>query len=114
MCPTCKGRKTINDPKYLGKMMGYIDRDGNRCPQIECISCGGVGHVLQDGNHYVRDNDAVNARDAAQIGKEQVPSYREKKEPTLAELEQQLRDALKEEDYDRCAKLRDEIARRRR
>ena len=103
----------MNDPKYLGKMMGYCDRDGNRCPQIECISCGGVGHVLQDGMHYVRDNAAVNARDAQRKEREQVPSYREKKEPTLAELEQQLRDALDAEDYVRCAKLRDDIARKK-
>ena len=42
LCPTCRGKGTINDPKATGPIM-YCDKDGNACPQVICQTCGGGG-----------------------------------------------------------------------
>lgn len=105
-CPKCRGKKTMNDPKYIGMMLGYCDRDGNSCPQVTCITCGGAGHVLDKSSPYIIDEEAV--KKAREI-KPEMP--RLPFEPTIAELEAELQQAIAAQDYERCAKLRDKLAR---
>lgn len=107
-CPKCHGKKTMNDPQYIGKMMAYCDRDGNRCPQVTCITCGGAGHVLDRSSPYVLDEEAIKEVPKKEPEIPTLPS-----EPTIEELEAQLREALAAQNYERCARLRDEIARRK-
>ena len=47
LCPTCHGKGTIDDPKCYGKVMCYLDEDGNAFPQVPCQTCGGSGWVEQ-------------------------------------------------------------------
>ena len=52
LCPTCHGKRTINDPT-LHEPMAYLDKDGNSWPQVPCQTCGGSGWV--DKQHLVRE-----------------------------------------------------------
>lgn len=53
ICPTCKGKGTINSRKYIGKAIGFCDLEGNTCPQEKCQSCAGAGWV-EDGSSVRR------------------------------------------------------------
>jgi DnaJ-class molecular chaperone len=46
ICPTCKGKGTVNNPKLRGKPMSYCDKNGNSFPQVDCRTCNGEGWVL--------------------------------------------------------------------
>ncbi len=124
-CPTCRGKKTMNDPKYSGQVMFYSGINGERCPQVDCITCGGVGHVLDNSAPFSVDEDAKNSltEDPKSIGiKNLLEHFRnfvdnglQRKPapvPSLDELHQQLKAALAAEDYEKAAIVRDEIKRR--
>jgi|GEM_PF-4355461 len=46
LCPTCHGKGTIPDPQYIGVVMGYVGRNGERFPHINCRTCAGQGWVI--------------------------------------------------------------------
>lgn len=110
-CPKCHGRKTVDDPSYAGKIIFYSGPNGEQCPQVTCITCKGVGHVLDDSSPYRVDEKAL--RKISSIPRKirkfiGIP----KKEPTLEDLQADLAMAVKNQDYERAAILRDEIIQR--
>ena len=110
-CPKCHGKKTMNDPQYIGKFVGYYDQQGNRVPQVACITCNGVGHVINRKSPYTVDDES--SKKAIEIDRRK----RRKSLPTLEEmttddLRTVLQHALAEENYERCAAIRDELKRR--
>lgn len=44
LCPTCCGKGSIDDPK-APPVLCYCGPNGERCPQVLCMSCGGSGWV---------------------------------------------------------------------
>jgi len=34
LCPTCRGKGSIPDPKYIGVPMFYCGPNGERCPTL--------------------------------------------------------------------------------
>lgn len=52
ICPTCRGKRTIDDPTVTGAIM-YCDQQGNRVPQVTCQSCAGSGWC-EDGSGVKR------------------------------------------------------------
>ena len=110
-CPKCHGKKTMNDPQYIGKFVGYYDQQGNRVPQVACITCNVVGHVINRKSPYTVDDESI--KKAIEIDRRK----RRKSLPTLEEmttddLRTVLQHALAEENYERCAAIRDELKRR--
>ncbi len=110
-CPNCHGKKTMNDPSYAGKIIFYSGPNGEQCPQVTCVTCKGVGHVLDESSPYKVDEKAL--KKSASIPQKirkliGIP----KKEPTLEELQADLATAVKNQDFERAAKLRYEIIRR--
>ena len=53
LCPTCGGRKTINDPTIMGSM-SYSGPNGENWPQVPCQTCGGSGWVYDDVDHNTK------------------------------------------------------------
>lgn len=47
LCPTCGGKGTINDPKAPA-VLCYCGPNGETCPQVTCMSCGGIGWVTNN------------------------------------------------------------------
>ena len=45
LCPTCRGKGSIDDPKITGPI-SYSGPNGETCPQVSCRSCGGSGWVV--------------------------------------------------------------------
>ena len=114
-CPACHGKKTMNDPSCIGKFVGYCDLHGNRIPQVTCITCEGVGHVIKRETPYTVDDEAIKesirrARKARQ--KLKMPSPPPLSGMTLQELIGLLEKALHAEDYEQCALIRDEMRKR--
>lgn len=55
LCPTCHGRKTIDDPTIRGSM-AYYDAQGNTWPQVCCQTCFGTGWVEEQADKTERTN----------------------------------------------------------
>ncbi len=117
-CPTCHGKKTMNDPSCIGKFVGYCDPHGNTIPQVTCITCEGVGHVIKRETPYTVDDKAIKesirqARKARQKPKApSPPSPPPLSGMTLQGLIDLLEKALHAEDYEQCALIRDEMRKR--
>lgn len=110
-CPKCHGKKTMNDPKFIGKVVFYSGPNGERMPQIECITCHGVGHVIDNSLPYSVDEEAKKL--VKKNLRKEINERLFRTEPTIEELEARLQNALTAQDYERCAQLRDEIMRRK-
>ena len=113
VCPKCHGKKTMNDPEYIGKMIGYCDKDGNTCPQVTCVTCAGVGHLLDNSSPYTLDNETIKAmiKKERAARKKAQQALKPKSTPlskrSVPELMKDLEKALAVEDYEQCAKIRD-------
>lgn len=44
ICPTCAGKGSINDPQAPATLC-YSGPNGETCPQVLCMSCGGTGWI---------------------------------------------------------------------
>ena len=45
LCPVCRGKGSINDPKMQGMMLAYCGPNGERVPQVTCQNCAGDGWI---------------------------------------------------------------------
>jgi len=101
----------MNDPSYAGKIIFYSGPNGERCPQVTCITCKGVGHVLDESSPYKVDEKALKKISSIPRKLRKLIGI-PKKEPTFEDLKADLATAVKNQDFERAAILRDEIIRR--
>jgi DnaJ-class molecular chaperone len=43
LCPTCRGKGVIPDPRQQSASMNYCGMSGETCPTTFCRTCGGSG-----------------------------------------------------------------------
>jgi hypothetical protein len=66
LCPTCHGKGLIDDPKITG-VLCYCGPNGESCPQVICMSCGGSGWVSNISTNEINPPNQPRAEETTRI-----------------------------------------------